>query len=138
MISMFGYSRRVLLAAIDLIPNAWETGPLPEVIMLGAFVAAVGAIVRMVVVPIVRWIRRLVIAIETTADRLASIPEHDDRIDIIEQQITEIVEALRPTNGDRRSISDRLDSVKQQTIDNTTHIVELSSRIDNLTKDRRS
>lgn len=123
-----------MLAAIDLIPQSWETGPLPEVIMLGAFVAAVGAIVRMVIIPVARWIRRLVIAVETASERLASIPEHDDRIDMIEQQITEIVEALRPTNGDRRSISDRLDTVKQQTVDNSDRIAELAVRFDTMAK----
>ena len=119
-----------MLAALDLIPDAWQTGPLNEIIMIGAVVAALGAIFRLVVVPVFGSARRLVTAIETITDRLASIPDHDDRLDAIEQQVAEVVEALRPTNGDRRSISDRLDTVKAQTAQNSTQIAELQSRVD--------
>ena len=121
-----------VLAALDLIPNDWQNGALPEIVMLGAVVAAIGAIFKMVVLPVARWMRRLVIAVETATDRLAQVPEHDDRLDLMESQICEIVEALRPTNGDRRSISDRLDTVKQQTAENATQIAELKVRVDSM------
>ncbi len=98
--------------------------------MIGAVVAALGAIFRLIVVPIARWVKRLVNAIETVTERLAAVPDHDDRLDEIEKQVAEVVEALRPTNGDRRSISDRLDTVKAQTAQNSTQIEELRSRVD--------
>jgi hypothetical protein len=77
-----------------------------------------------------RWVRRISSGIETAVDRLSDVPVHDERIDIIERKIEEIVEALRPTNGDRRSISDRLDTVKQQTAANSEQIRDLRLRLD--------
>lgn len=121
-----------MFVALDLIPDNWQNGPLPEIVLLGAVIAACGAIVKMVVMPIGRWLRRLVVAVETATDRLAQVPEHDDRLDVMERQITEIHEALRPTNGDRRSISDRLDTVKVQTADNAAQIAELKARVDSI------
>lgn len=116
--------------AINLIPDTWQTGPLNEIVLIGAVVAALGAIVKMVLLPILRWMRRLLMAVETASDRLATVPEHDDRLDTMERQICEILDALRPTNGDRRSISDRLDTVKQQTLTNAQEIRELKARVD--------
>lgn len=122
----------MFLAAINIIPDDWQAGPLNEIILAGATVAALGAISKMVIMPIVRWLRRLVLAVETVTDRLAQIPEHDDRLDAIEEQIQQILEALRPTNGDRRSISDRLDTVKMQTAENTAEIREIHRRLGTL------
>lgn len=116
-------------AVWDLIPNSWQTGPLNEVIMIGAVLAAVGVILKMAVLPVLRTIRRFLIAAETAADRLANVPVHDQRLDVMEAQISEIAEALRPTNGDRRSISDRLDTVKQQTLNNTAEILDLKESV---------
>lgn len=114
-----------MLAALDLIPDSWQTGPLNEVVLLGAVLAALAVIGRVIVLPVWRWIRRISYGIETAVDRLSDVPIHDERIDVIEKRIEEIVEALRPTNGDRRSISDRLDTVKQQTAQNSHDIAEL-------------
>lgn len=111
-----------MLSAVDLIPDAWQTGPLNEVIMLGAVLVALAAIGRLIVLPMWRWLVRLAVGIETAVDRLSDVPDHSDRIDKIEKNIAEIHEALRPTNGDRRSVSDRLDTVKQQTNKNADEI----------------
>jgi hypothetical protein len=119
-----------MLSALDLIPDAWQTGPLNEIIMIGAVLAALAVIGRVLVLPVWRWVRRISSGIETAVDRLSDVPVHDERIDIIERKIEEIVEALRPTNGDRRSISDRLDTVKQQTLNNAEEIRELRRRLD--------
>jgi cytochrome c-type biogenesis protein CcmH/NrfG len=120
----------MVLSALDLIPDAWQTGPLNEIVLIGAVLAALAVIVRVLVLPVWRWVRRISSGIETAVDRLSDVPVHDERIDIIERKIEEIVEALRPTNGDRRSISDRLDTVKQQTIANSEQIRELRNRLD--------
>jgi hypothetical protein len=119
-----------MLSALDLIPDAWQTGPLNEIIMIGAVLAALAVIGRVLVLPVWRWVRRISHGIETAVDRLSDVPVHDERIDIIERKIEEIVEALRPTNGDRRSISDRLDTVKQQTAANSEQIRDLRQRLD--------
>lgn len=119
-----------MLAALDLIPDSWQTGPLNEIIMIGAVLAALAVIGRVVVLPVWRWLRRISAGIETAVDRLSDVPVHDARIDIIERKIEEIGEALRPTNGDRRSISDRLDTVKQQTLSNAEDIREIRLRLD--------
>lgn len=100
--------------------------------MIGALVAAVGVIGKMVLLPSWRWLRRISAGIETAVERLSDVPVHDERLDIIERKVEEIVEALRPTNGDRRSISDRLDTVKQQTQQNSTDIAELVGRVNHL------
>lgn len=120
----------MLVSALDLIPDAWQTGLLNEVVLLGAVLAALAVIGRTVVVPCWRWIRRISAGIETAVDRLSDVPEHDVRLDVIEAQIAEIVEALRPTNGDKRSISDRLDTVKQQTAEHTAEIREIHRRLE--------
>jgi hypothetical protein len=120
----------MVLSALDLIPDAWQTGPLNEIIMIGAVLAALAVIGRVLVLPVWRWVRRISSGIETAVDRLSDVPVHDERIDIIERKIEEIVEALRPTNGDRRSISDRLDTVKQQTAANSEQIRDLRQRLD--------
>lgn len=119
-----------MLAALDLIPDSWQAGPLNEIIMIGAVLAALTVIGKTLVLPAWRWIRRISAGIETAVDRLSDVPVHDERLDVIERQITEIVEALRPTNGDRRSVSDRLDTVKQQTAQNAQDIAELTRRFD--------
>ena len=111
-----------MLAAINLIPDSWQAGPLNEVVLIGAVLAAIGVIMKSAVIPLFRAFKRLVTAIETAADRLAEVPVHDQRLDVMESQISEIAEALRPTNGDRRSISDRLDTVKQQSATNADEI----------------
>ena len=100
--------------------------------MIGALVAAIGVIGKMVLLPAWRWLRRISAGIETAVDRLSDVPVHDERLDAMEAKIVEIVEALRPTNGDRRSVSDRLDTVKQQTQQNSTDIAELVSRVNQL------
>ena len=120
----------MVLSALDLIPDAWQTGPLNEVVLIGAVLAALAVIGRVLILPVWRWVRRISNGIETAVNRLSEVPVHDERIDMIERQVTDIVEALRPTNGDRRSISDRLDTVKQQTIQNSQDIAELTRRID--------
>jgi hypothetical protein len=120
----------MVLSALDLIPDAWQTGPLNEIVLIGAVLAALAVIVRVLVLPVWRWVRRISSGIETAVDRLSDVPVHDERIDIIERKIEEIVEALRPTNGDRRSISDRLDTVKQQTAANSEQIRDLRQRLD--------
>ena len=111
-----------MLAAINLIPDSWQAGPLNEVVLIGAVLAALGVIMKSTVMPLFRAFKRLLKAIETAADRLAEVPVHDQRLDVMETQICEIAEALRPTNGDRRSISDRLDTVKQESATNTVEI----------------
>jgi hypothetical protein len=123
-----------MLAAINLIPDSWQTGPLNEIIMIGAVLAALGVVMKLIVLPVLRWLRSLALAIETAASRLAEIPNHEDRLDSMERHITEIRDALRPTNGDRRSISDRLDTVKQQTLSNSEQILELRGKVDDLFK----
>jgi len=121
-----------VIAALDLIPDAWQTGPLNEVIMLGAVIAALGVITKMIVLPVVRWARALAIGIETAVSRLGEIPEHEDRLATIEGQLDGIAEALKPTNGDRRSISDRLDTVKQQTLANSTDLADLKTNLNRI------
>ena len=111
-----------VLAALDLIPDSLQTGPLNEVILIGGVVGALAIIGRLLVLPMWRWLIRLAVGIETAVDRLSDVPDHTDRIDKIEKNIGEIHEALRPTNGDRRSVSDRLDTVKQQTNKNADEI----------------
>lgn len=120
----------MVLSALDLIPDTWQTGPLNEIVLIGAVLAALAVIGRVIVLPVWRWLRRISSGIETAVDRLSDVPVHDERIDVIERKIEEIVEALRPTNGDRRSISDRLDTVKQQTLANSEQIRELRLRLD--------
>lgn len=122
----------VLLSALDLIPDAWQTGILNEVVLIGAVLAALVVIGRTVVLPGWRWIRRISAGIETAVERLGNVPEHDVRLDVIEAQIAEIIEALRPTNGDKRSISDRMDTVKQQTAEHTAEIREIHRRLETL------
>jgi hypothetical protein len=121
-----------MFAAIDLIPDSWQSGPLNEVIMLGAVLAAIGVILKLAVIPVFRWIRNIALAFETTVDRLDRIPQHHERIDHIEERLGAIQEALRPTNGDRRSISDRLDTVKQQTMENSNEVKDLKIRMNDL------
>jgi septal ring factor EnvC (AmiA/AmiB activator) len=99
-----------------------QTGPLNEVILIGGFVGALAIVGRLVVLPVWRWVVRLAVGIETAVERLSDVADHTDRIDQIEKNIAEIHEALRPTNGDRRSVSDRLDTVKQQTNKNAEEI----------------
>jgi septal ring factor EnvC (AmiA/AmiB activator) len=111
-----------VLAALDLIPDSLQTGPLNEVILIGGVVGALAIIGRLIVLPMWRWLVRLAVGIETAVDRLSDVADHTDRIDKIEKNISEIHEALRPTNGDRRSVSDRLDTVKQQTNKNADEI----------------
>ena len=111
-----------MLAAVNLIPDAWQMGFLNEVVLIGAVLAALGVIMKLAVIPLFRAFKRFVVAIETAADRLAEVPVHDQRLDVMESQIAGIAEALRPTNGDRRSISDRLDTVKQESAANTVEI----------------
>ena len=122
-----------MLAALDMIPDTWQTGPLNEVIMLGAVLLALAAIGRLIVLPMWRWVVRIAVAIETAVERLSNVAEHEDRLDTIETAIGEIKEALRPTNGDRRSISDRLDTVKQQTNQNADEIKALRTDVSKLT-----
>ena len=111
-----------MFAAVDLIPDSLQTGPLNEVILIGGFVGALAIVGRLVVLPVWRWVVRLAVGIETAVERLSDVADHTDRIDQIEKNIAEIHEALRPTNGDRRSVSDRLDTVKQQTNKNAEEI----------------
>jgi hypothetical protein len=118
-----------VIAALDLIPDAWQTGPLNEIIMLGAVLAALGVMGRFLIVPLWRWIVRIAVGIETIVERISAVADHEDRIGEIDSAIKEIHEALRPTNGDRRSISDRLDTVKQQTLSNADEIRSLRSQI---------
>ena len=118
-----------MLAALDLIPDSWQTGPLNEIIMIGAVLVALAAIGRLILLPLWRWIMRLAVGIETVVERISAVADHEDRIDQIDASIQEIREALRPTNGDRRSISDRLDTVKQQTLSNADEIRSLRSQI---------
>lgn len=124
-----------MLAALDLIPDSWQTGPLNEIIMIGAVLVALAAIGRLIVLPLWRWIMRLAVGIETVVERISAVADHEDRIDQIDASIQEIREALRPTNGDRRSISDRLDTVKQQTLSNADEIRSLRSQILLMTKE---
>ena len=118
-----------MFAVLDLIPDSWQTGPLNEIIMIGAVLLALAAIGKTVVIPTWRWIKRIVVGIETVAARLSDVSEHEDRLDKIEESIGDIREALRPTNGDRRSISDRLDTVKQQTNKNADEIAALRAEL---------
>jgi hypothetical protein len=124
-----------MVLSIEFIPDAWQSGWLNEIIMLGAVLGALLLIVRTVLVPVFRSLFRLARAFETAVDRLNDVPAHDDRLDVIEQAVEEIRDALRPTNGDRRSISDRLDTVKQQTVENSRQIVDLAGRVDAMVKE---
>lgn len=123
-----------MFAALDLIPDAWQTGPLNEIIMLGAVLAALGMMGRYLIVPLWRWTVRLAVGIETAVERLSAVADHTDRIDQIEKNIGEIHEALRPTNGDRRSVSDRLDTVKQQTNKNADEIRAMRHDLSQITE----
>lgn len=123
-----------MFAALDLIPDSWQTGPLNEVVLIGAVVVAVGAIGRYCVLPLWRWCVRIAVGFETVVDRLTAVAVHEDRLDTIESTLEEIHAALRPTNGDRRSISDRLDTVKQQTAQNSSDIQSLRDDLSQLTK----
>lgn len=118
-----------MFAALDIIPDSWQTGPLNEVIMLGAVLVALAAIGRLIIVPLWRWIVRIAVGIETVVERISIVADHEERIESLDSAIQEIREALRPTNGDRRSISDRLDTVKQQTLSNADEIRSLRSQI---------
>jgi len=118
-----------MFAALDLIPDTWQTGVLNEVIMVGAVVAALGVIVKMVILPMWRSLSAVVSSINSAAERLQEVPDHSERLDVMESQIKDIHEALRPTNGDRRSISDRLDTVKYQTAEHSVKILELSEKV---------
>lgn len=122
----------MILSALDLIPDSWQTGPLNEIIMLGAVVAALGAIFKVAVLPVIRWARALAVGIETAVNRLSEIPEHEDRLAAIEGELCAIHDALKPTNGDKRSISDRLDTVKQQTIQNHSDVNELKATLERI------
>jgi vacuolar-type H+-ATPase subunit I/STV1 len=125
-----------MFAALDLIPDTWQTGPLNEIIMIGAVLAALAVIGRVLVLPVWRWFRRISHGIETAVNRLSDVPVHEDRIDSIEAQIKAIHNALEPTNGDRRSISDRLDTVKYQTAQNTNKIDDLNKMVEELRKEK--
>jgi hypothetical protein len=118
-----------VIAALDLIPDNWQSGVLNEIIMVGAVVAAFGAIVKMAILPVWRSGASVVSSINDAAVRLQEVPDHSERLDMMESQIKDIHEALRPTNGDRRSISDRLDTVKYQTGENSTKILELAEKV---------
>jgi hypothetical protein len=117
---------------LEFLPNDWQSGWLAEIVMIGAVVGALAVVGKTVVVPTFRSVRRVVTAIETAVSRLDSVPEHDGRLDVIEQAVCAIKQALEPTNGDRRSISDRLDSVKHQTIRNSDDIQALKIEVANL------
>jgi hypothetical protein len=121
-----------MFATLDLIPDAWQSGPLNEIIMIGAVVGALGVIIKMVVFPVVGWARALATAIETAVNRISDVPEHEDRLAGIDEQLCAIRDALKPTNGDRRSISDRLDTVKQQTIQNHSDLNDLKLNLERI------
>lgn len=122
----------MILSALDLIPDSWQSGPLNEIIMLGAVVGALTVILRAVVLPVVRWGRAVATGLDTAVSRLADVPAHEERLAVIEGELCAIHEALRPTNGDRRSISDRLDTVKQQTADNHREIATLKAQLETI------
>jgi hypothetical protein len=121
--------------AINLLPDNIEKMYIPELVALAAGIGAVMAILNFLVKPLYRGIRRLINAIDVVSERISEVPVHEDRIDSIEAQIKAIHDALEPTNGDRRSISDRLDTVKSQTIANTNKIDDLSAKVEKLWKE---
>jgi chromosome segregation ATPase len=121
--------------AINLLPDNIEKMYIPELVALAAGIGAVMAILNFLVKPLYRGIRRLINAIDVVSERISEVPVHEDRIDSIEAQIKAIHDALEPTNGDRRSISDRLDTVKSQTIANTNKIDDLSEKVEKLWKE---
>ena len=121
-------------AAINILPDSWQNGPIPEVITIGAVLTAMAAIWKFLIVPAWNAIQTLSWGIETLAERIGSVPEHEERLDAIETNIVAIQQALAPTNGDRRSISDRLDTVKYQTMQNTAKINDLCLMFDSIPK----
>ena len=117
-------------AMINILPDSWQNGPIPEIITIGAVLTALTAIWRFLITPSWNAVQRLSQGIDTLIERIGSIPEHENRLDAIEGNIAAIQNALAPTNGDRRSISDRLDTVKYQTTQNTDMINVLCKRLD--------
>jgi chromosome segregation ATPase len=120
---------------LNLIPDSFEKAFIPELVAVAAGIGATVAIFNYLVKPLYRGIRRLIHAIDVVSERISEVPVHEDRIDSIEAQIKAIHDALEPTNGDRRSISDRLDTVKSQTIENTNKIDDLSKKVEKLWKE---
>lgn len=118
-----------MLLAYEFLPNDWQSGWIAEIIMIGAVVGAIAVIGKTIVLPTLRSVARAISAIETAVVRLDTIPAHDDRLDSIESSLVAIHKALEPTNGDRRSISDRLDSVKRQSADNHADLRDLKQRL---------
>lgn len=121
--------------ALNLLPDGIEKAFIPELVAIAAGVGASVAIFNYLIKPLYRGIRRLINAIDVVSERISEVPVHEDRIDSIEAQIKAIHDALEPTNGDRRSISDRLDTVKYQTVENTNKIDDLSQKVEELRKE---
>ena len=121
--------------AINFLPDSIEKMFIPELVAIATGLAAMAAIFNFLVRPLYRGIRRLIHAIDVVSERISDVPVHEDRIDSIEAQIKAIHDALEPTNGDRRSISDRLDTVKYQTVQNTNKIDDLNTKVEKLSKE---
>ena len=121
--------------ALSLVPDNIEKMFIPELVAIAAGLAAIMAIFNFLVRPLYRGVRRLINAIDVVSARISDVPVHEDRIDSIEAQIKAIHDALEPTNGDRRSISDRLDTVKYQTVQNTNKIDDLNIKVEKLSKE---
>lgn len=121
--------------ALSLVPDNIEKMFIPELVAIAAGLAAIMAIFNFLLRPLYRGIRRLINAIDVVSARISEVPVHEDRIDRIEAQIKAIHDALEPSNGDRRSISDRLDTVKYQTAQNTNKIDDLNTKVEKLSKE---
>jgi len=126
-----------MIFALQLIPDFIEKGLIPELIAAGAGLVAVGVIYNYGVRPVFRGGKRLTNAIIAISDWITAIPVHEDKIEKLEGQIKTIHNALAPTNGDRRSISDRLDTVKFQTSEHSLKIDYLTKTVESLRKEQQ-
>lgn len=72
---------------------------------LAAIIGAIGVIWTKIIKPVVKAARML-------GDRWEAIPDHDEMLNQLTNDVGSIKKDLEPTNGDKSSMSSRLDSVK--------------------------
>lgn len=95
-----------------------DWAPLDWAVGIAAFLTAVGVIVRVGVIPVTRAVNRLVDTVEASPLHAEQLHGLDDRLNALTDehvtmnaQLEVVCAALRPTNGDQRSLSDRLDAI---------------------------
>lgn len=106
----------------DLLPTWLEESVARDLITIAAALGALAVIWNYAISPVIRGIRHLSATVDEIQRTVSDVIRHEGRIDAIEAEMKAIHRALSPTNGDRRSISDRLDSVKTQTAENSRRI----------------